>query len=433
MPSSAIRLLEIARETSYMSRVNGVPDASGLGFTSTEFADASQVVAIGTTITETYNAGKIGYGTNPGAPLIDPTLGQAVKSGTLTVDFLLRGGVDDVTGNTSLMCLLGTRGNHMQRERLSATANVSQYGVPTFAASQSAPRFFAYKMADGRVNYGVCGTGTTPSLCEPRPDLGAALTGTKTVSGGTVSTNGDLYEYFIPAVGTESALDYTSPANLRYTCALRLTGDGWQQICYGCSLTALTISADGDGRAIKLSCTIDCPCVVDIDSSDIEPVSYPFVDAGPVLHSLGSPFTVNVTGTSSSFTVANSFCVSAWSLTLTWTTAGASCGSYWQGRAPLEATNLEATLSLTIAHPWEGARSFFTDAWQEQKKLTVCLPFGGDLDVSPEYGGALICPNCTVTSGDVGVPDLSGDLIQTNVTLQLTGAGDLPLAILGVF
>lgn len=434
MPSSAIRRLEIAKESNYMSRFDGLPDADELSWSPVSIADASQLVAVGTTTTTQYDASKPGFGSFPGAALVDPQLGKPVKSGTITIDWLLRGGLSADSELKSMLLLLGTRMSHAQRTKgVVASGAVSQYGQPTFSATQASPRFFAYELADGRVEYGVARAGTAPTS-EPRPDLVSAMTGTKMITADAESSSGTLYEYWLKPIGGEAALDYLS-AGGRYTVALRLTGDGWQQVCFGCSMTALTISADGDGRAIKLSATIDCPCVVDVDPDAINTPAWPDVTDGPVLHSLGSPAIINATGFASPLTIEQSWCIAAWSLTLTWTTAGAACGSYWQGRAPLEATNLDAQLSLTIGHPSEDSRLMFTRWWEQQTLLTVSLPFGGDLDAEIPYGGALICLNCYVTSGDVSNPDLSGDLIQTTVTLGLSTAGveDVPMAILGVF
>lgn len=429
MPSSAIKRLEIAKESSYCSRdSSGVPSTTGLSFAAVEFADAAQVVAIGTTTTTQATATHPGFAAFPGDPLIDPLVGQAVRNGQLTIDFYLRGGLGASTEAQSLLLLLGTR---LRRKYESATVSsagtVSAVGQPTFGSLVIYPAFFGYNIGDGRIAYGVTtSTGTSPAA-EPKPDYGSALSSTELLYPGG-SGSGYVGAYYVLAGGGEQALDYSTG---RYTVALRISGDGWQQVCYGCSLTALTISADGDGRAIKLSCTIDCPCVLDVDT----PVagSWPTVSGGPVLHSLGSPAVINEVGSATDFDPP--LCISSWSLELNWTTAGASCGTFWQGRAPLEGTNLDAQLTMTIGRDAATSREFFADAWRLRTPLAVLLPFGGKLDsATDKFGGALVVPYAYVSSGDVLIQDLSSDLVQTNVTLGLSGSADgQALFMLGVF
>ena len=428
MPSSAIKRLEIAKESSYCNRnSSGVPSTTGLTFAPVEFADAAQVVAVGNTTTTQATASHPGFVTYPGDPLIDPTVDQAVRSGTLTIDFYLRGGLTSSTESQSLLLLFGTRlRRKYESATYAATTTISTAGQPTFGSSVTFPAFFGYNLPDGRVSYGVTtSTGATPAA-EPRPSYDSALTTAAIYPGG--SGTGYIAGYYVQAGGGEQALDYSTG---RYTVALRISGDGWQQVCYGCSLTALTISADGDGRAIKCSCTIDCPCVLDVET----PVAgtWPTVSGGPVLHSLGSPAVINAAGSATDFETPQ--CISQWSLSLAWTTAGAACGTYWQGRAPLEGTNLDAQLTLTIGRDAAESREFFAEAWKNRTPIGLSLPFGGQITSGTnKFGGALVFPAAYVANGDVLIQDVSSDLIQTNVTLGLTGtAAAQALFMLGVF
>ena len=139
---------------------------------------------------------------------------------------------------------------------------------------------------------------------------------------------------------------------------------------------------------------------------------------GDVFHALGSPFVVAIAGDNAAANWDEAYCVSAWTLNLNWTTSGAACGSYWSGRAPLEATSLEASLELTIGHPSTASRDFFASAWANQSKLQVILPFSGNWDTPS--GGCIAIPGAFVTDGSVTNPDLSADAIQTQVTLGLS-------------
>lgn len=422
MPSSAIRQLDIAHEDSYMSRgANGEPDATGLDWEACELADASAVVAIGTTQTLQYNTATGGFAHPVGEALIDPQSGEPVRSGTLTIDWYLRGGIESGATNAGLRWLLSSRLLAQSNSAVINAASVTTGGVVTVTGGTPVKgRPLAYTYGDGRVTYGIASNTSGANL--PTRTYGAAITGRGIVpaSSGTALIN----QWVQPATGADPI---TYGEN---TVALRLTGDGWQQLCFGCSMTALTITAEGDGRAIRCSATVDCPYVVDVDAADIETPAWPDPDEGPVLHALGSPAVIGAAYDNASGSTAP--CISTWSVSLSWTTAGSACGSYWSGRAPLEATALETTISLTIGHPAESLRQLLASYWQNGTKFSVELPFGGDLSASANprpWGGAIIIPAAYVTSGDVLIQDLSGDAIQTSaeLTAGLPADDALPL------
>ena len=421
MPSSAIRQLDIAPEVSYMSRgANGEPDATGLDWEACELADASAVVAIGTTQTLQYNTATGGFAHPVGEALIDPQSGEPVRSGTLTIDWYLRGGIDQGDADLGLRRLLTTRLLLQSNNASVTTASVTTGGVVTYGSGTPVKgRPLAYQLSDGRVTYGIA-TNTTGSNL-PTRTYAAAISGRGVVPG---AGGGQISQWVQPATGADP-ITYGSN-----TVALRLTGDGWQQLCFGCSMTALTITAEGDGRAIRCSATVDCPYVVDVDAADIETPAWPDPAEGPVLHALGSPAVIGASYYNGGSSTAP--CVSTWSVSLSWTTAGSACGSYWSGRAPLEATALETTISLTIGHPAEDLRQVLASYWKNGSKFTVELPFGGDVSASASprpWGGAIIIPAAYVTSGDVLIQDLSGDAIQTSaeLTAGLPADDALPL------
>lgn len=424
MPSSAIRQLDIAPESSYMSRgSNGEPDASGLDWEPCELADASAVVAIGTTQTLDYNTATGGFGHAIGEALVDPVSGAPVRTGTITIDWYLRGGI--TAANSGLRRLLSSR-LLLQTNNASAVAvSVTTAGVASFTgATPVKGRPIAYALSDGRVTYGIASNTTGSSL--PARTYASNISGSRGVapaSGGTVQ----LSQWVQPADGGDPIAFGTG------TVVLRLTGDGWQQLCFGCALTALTITADGDGRAIRCSATVDCPYVVDVPSGSIDQPEWPDPNEGPVLHALGSPAVIGAAYYNEGSSTAP--CVSTWSVSLTWTTAGAACGSYWAGRAPLEATALDTQVSITIGHPAEALRSILASYWQSGSKFGLELPFGGDVSAgaSPRpWGGAIIIPNAYVTSGDVLIQDLSADAIQTTATLSAGQPSDSSIPLLSL-
>lgn len=425
MPSTHIKMLDIAVEPTYMNRgSDGEPTQTGLTWMPCEFADASQIIAFGDTQTLDYNASTGSFATNPGEALIDPVSNTPIKRGSITIDFYLRGGLTD--NKKGLLALLCSR--LAPSVVAAATDNVEVISGQIIAPDDiDRDQFLAYTLADGRVTYGLA-TSIGDSAVSVYPPIAADAN----YDGITTWLDDDgirLCTYTVPGEGGDPIPYGTG------TVALRLTGDGWQQVCYGCAMTALTITCDGDGRAIKLSATVDCPAIYDIAS----PVatSWPVVTDGPILHSLGSPAVI-YDGTSHTYCpgLGGGPCVAAWTVTLTWTTAGAACGSYWSGRAPLEATSLDATIDLTIGSmPYETI-AFLRDAWMGMHDLCVSLPFGGNLEGSTRWGGAIIIPSAFVADGSVTNPDLSGDAVQSTVSLRLgppTFDQPWPIFCLGVF
>lgn len=430
MPSTHIKMLDIATEPTYMNRgSDGEPTQTGLTWMPCEFADASQIIAFGDTQTLAYNASTGSFATNPGEALINPVSDTPIKRGSITIDFYLRGGLTD--NKKGLLALLCSRLAPSVTNASVGWDIVIQDGEINAPDDINKDQFIAYTLDNDLVTYGLVTT-TGDSIIQTYPPVDPAADYN---DGGMTYLDGD---------GTTKICTYTVPGEggdpIPYgtgTVALRLTGDGWQQVCYGCAMTALTITSDGDGRAIKLSATVDCPAIYDI-ASPVSP-SWPTITDGPILHSLGSPAVVYNTTTEAHLQgIGGGPCVAAWTVSLNWTTAGAACGSYWSGRAPLEATSLDATIDLTIGSLPYDTIEFFQNAWTYQQKLCISLPFGGLLDgATPRpWGGAIIIPSAIVADGSVTNPDLSGDAVQSTVSLRL-GPPELeqpwPLFCLGVF
>lgn len=439
MPSTSIKRLDIAIESNYMNRPSGsaTPDETGLTWTACEFSDASQVVAVGSTQTLETNASTGGFGKNPGEALVDPTTGLPVKNGSMTIDFYLRGGLQDggvlPAGQDMLLALLWTRFAYSSEEATTTSAAVSTTAAVTLPSAASSYQFIPVTMDDGRLTYGLAGAATTSPRLLPVRSFSAGYTGTAVApaAGGDIN----LTTWKIDSVGGDPiALGSRS-------VALRLSGDGWQQIIHGATLTAVTISCDGDGRAIKCSCTVDCPYIVDVAEADIIVPDYPTINAGPVLHSLGSPAIVYSQVGSTVPGLGGGPCMASWSINLSWQTVGTQCGSYWSGRGPLEAVGLDATVDMTIGSLPYDTISTLQTAWRTSKTLQVLIPFGGDVsaDATPApFGGGIVLPAAILANGDFTNPDLSGDAVQVSLQLNLSQmpliSGLLsPLFVMGVF
>lgn len=420
MPSSSIRRLDIAAEPTYMNRdsATGEPSQTGLTWLPCEIADATQITAIGDTVTTAVNTSTGGFGAQPGAPLLNPVenefgyTDQPIKTGTLTVDFYLRGGASDDDSDPARpvdFILMSRLAWDYVTNKMSSNSAMTTAGQLTLTAAPQKGDIIAYSLPDDRMTYGLAPAASASLTPAPKRTFSTAYNAQSVGRDSTGSLVSN--EYSLPAVGGDP-ISYGTR-----TFALRISGDGWQQIAYGCAMTALSITAEAEGRAIRCSATIDCPYIVDVPVADIVTPDWPSGGA-PVLHSLGSPFVVARAGSAAAPNWDAAYCVSAWTLNLNWTTAGAACGSYWSGRAPLEATSLDASLELTIGHPSAASRQFFAAAWEDQAKLQVILPFGGSWD--SQYGGCIAIPGAFVTDGAVTNPDLSADAIQTQVTLGLS-------------
>lgn len=434
MPSSSIRRLDIAAEASYMNRdpATGEPTTTGLDWLPCEIADATQITAIGDTTTTATNTSTGGFGTQPGDPLLNPNVNAfnvtmaPIKAGTLTVDFFLRSGSSDewfAPDQATKIILTSRLGFEFFDLKKSISSAMTASGQITLPEAPAVGDIIAYSLPDGRMSYGLAASATTSQILQPSEsflEAYAAKSISRSSSGTFIGNN-----YSIPAVGGDP-ITYGEK-----TFALRITGDGWQQIAFGCAMTALSISAEAEGRGVRCSATIDCPFIVDIPAADIVTPDWPTA-TGSVFHSLGSPFVVAVADAPAASNWDEAYCVSAWTLNLNWTTSGAACGSYWSGRAPLEATSLDASLELTIGHPSAASRDFFAAAWANSSKLQVILPFGGDWSMSS--GGCIAIPGAYITDGSVSNPDLSADAIQTQVSLGLsndpTGKADYLLKLL---
>lgn len=419
MPSSAIRRLDIAAEQTYMSRdSSGEPSDDNLDWEAVELADATAIVAVGDTTTVAVNTATGGFGTNPGEAVVDPATEAPVKSGTMTIDFYLRGGLTSTnSGARGLRLLFSSR---MAYSSTNVTTNsscaVAASGTLTAANTPAIGDLIPYTLPGGRVTYGAAPAASTTVAAKPTMEVDDAYTA-KSIERKSDGT-GKAASWTIPAAGGDPVTYGTG------TVALRVTGDGWQQLIFGASLTALTITAEQDGRGIRCSCTVDCPCVIDVAYDEITEPNWPEAVGSPILHSLGSPFRIYIPGSgqSSPQNMDGAWCVSAWTLSLTWTTAGAACGTYWTGRAPLEATSLDASLQMTIGHPSIQSREELAAAWATRQLIQLLLPFGGVVSTTAgkSYGGAIFIPAAYITDGTVTNPDLGSDAIQTTVTFGLS-------------
>lgn len=432
MASSNIRALEIAIEPSYCNLSDGIPSTSGLAFQSVEFIDAAQVSPISETMQENEEGGKGGYyGIAP--DVVQTSGGQIIKKGEITLDFYLRARGDSEMYD-GLRALLGTR--FVLNNSAGASAAITAISTNTITIdddiaavgdviavqssdNSNAPCFYAHVVA--------VDNSTTLTLV---PSLEGVVAVDDTVR--------VLCDFRLPTFGGDpvrqgSTAPY-STTNLP-TCCIRLTGDGWRQVCYGCQLTALTISGtDGDSRAVKLSATVNVAYAEDVAAAT-PPVGVRY--GSQIEHSLAAPLMVSDayldSAPTTSITASAQPCVDEWTLTLTWTCESSNCGNLWLGKAPLEAVGLEASLDMYL-----GGTSQQTNLMNQFKASEYCaVALGFNADLSGSTGGAILIPAAYIANGTVSTVDLGSGFIRTHVEMgigpnNIDASGNAPMFQLAI-
>ena len=413
MSSSSIRSLEIAKESSYCSLgSNGVPSTSGLSFQAVEFIDASQVTPVSDTVLDQPNGARGGLYANP-PEILQTTSGTIIKRGTMTIDFYLRSsGSSAITDG--IRALLGTRfvsssPTENKSTVSSASSNSIVVGMASFAAvgdiigvqkSPDAPTYYAHVLTTS--------SATNQTTITVDPPLTGLVNASDKIS--------VLNDFRLPSFGGDPLKNGgSSPYNTSQppTVALRIIGDGWSQVCYGCQMTGLTISGtDGDSRAVKCSATINVACAID-SGSGTPVVGQKY--GGPIEHSLAAPITISsgftTTAPTSSITSSTPPCVDQWTLTLTWTCESSACGNIWVGKAPLEAVSMEASLDVMLGGTSKQA-SLVTEL-KAGEYVGVSLGFSGDMD-GQTSGGAVVIPAAFVSDGSVSTVDLGAGFVRTH-------------------
>lgn len=417
MSSSSIRSLEIAKESTYCSLSNGVPSTSGLSFQAVEFIDASQVTPVAETVLDTPNGSRGGLYSNP-PEILQSGSGYIIKRGTMTIDFYLRScGTSALTDG--MRALFGTRfsfssGSGNESTVSSVTTNTVVVAQSTFCSVGDVVAF--QKSEDGPAYYAHV-VSVSSASSQSTLTIDPPLTGLVT-QGDYVSC---LKDFRLPSFGGDPLKNGgSSPYNTSQppTVAMRITGDGWSQVCYGCQMTALTISGtDGDSRAVKCSATINVPCA--IDGGSLTPaVGQKY--GGPIEHSLAAPITISSgftsTAPTSSITSSTPPCVDQWSLTLTWTCESSACGNIWVGKAPLEAVSMDASLDLMLGGTTK--QTALIDELKSGDYVGVSLGLSGNI-VEAESGGAIVIPAAFVSDGSVSTVDLGAGFVRTHCVMGI--------------
>lgn len=436
MASSNIRALEIAIEPSYCNLSNGIPSTTGLTFQSVEFIDAAQVSPISETMQESEEGGKGGYyGIAP--DVVQTSGGQIIKKGEITLDFYLRarGPSNLIDG---LRALLGTR--FALNDKESATAAITATSSNTITVDESSFAEVGDVIAVQSYNNSPCfythvidtTAGTNSTILTVAPSLYGVVQADDVVK--------VLADFRLPTFGgdpvrTGSSSPYSTTSFP--TCCIRLTGDGWRQVCYGCQLTALTISGtDGDSRAVKLSATVNVAYAEDTAAAT-PPVGVRY--GSQIEHSLASPLMVSESYLSAAPTTAITAsaqpCVDEWTLTLTWTCESSNCGNLWLGKAPLEAVGLEASLDMYLGGTTQ--QTNLMNQFKDSEYCAISLGFNADLTEDGQTAGAVIIPAAYIANGSVSTVDLGSGFIRTHVEMgigpnNIDASGDKPMFQLAI-
>ena len=419
MPSSSIRFLEIADEPNFCCLNNGYPDESLLTglWQSIEFTDASQLVTIGEATQTDVNDNNASWGKVAPEADLDGQ-GKPVVAGSLSFDVYLRstGGTGAQADNYGVKKLLKTRMlsydryTQLSTDAPSTITSVSSSGFVTPDYSNFASDCVALVKNDDQQSLPLYITSSTSSDTTP-------FVWDSTFASGGSDKVLPLTYYYLPSGGGD-------PLPTHPTVALRITGDGWCKIAFGCSLTALTLTMDGDNRAIKMSLTVDMTAVFEV--TPVPSVARAVVGDGAILHQLGAPLIVGKSYSSAlpsdgsgapDPTVANAYCLDSMTLTLTWTAEGYACGSYYLKHSPLEAVSLDASLQLSVGGI--DAQQQFLANWKDRADnyCYIGIGFGGDL--TENEGGAIIIPAAFVKDPGIWNVDAGSSYLKTNVTFDL--------------
>jgi len=410
MATKLIGAVEIATEGSFGSiGTGGVPDGTGLGaYVSMEIADLAQIIPIGDPLQIDRNGPRCGrYFTAPEPVRADPD-GQVIRRAQTTIDFWLRPRGEGATFATypdmPAYRLLRTRWetleaalNEMDRVAVgTATDNTWTPTAPTdFDVGQ-----MVRKSSGSLAQYSAvtCADVTTP-LITVSPAFAAAP-----VPGEAVYP---LTTLFVPRCGGD-------PDTLE-TVALRLTGDGWVATCYGCYMTAMTITGVSDAtRGWRVSATVQCDWVEYSTTASAPPV---FIQAdGQIVHSLaaGVVQSVDFESLTAPAALAREFtpCADEWTLTLTWAMGQSQCDLSWLGLAKAEAVDLDATLEIIT-----GAYEPDYSADYAGRLFRNTLVGGSAYDGAAGEGACIFLP-AAVLMEDPIKPDVGKDYLRTALRLK---------------
>lgn len=402
MSSTQLRSLEIAQETTFcgLSASQTTPTDTGLSYTVVDFLDLTQLLVEGEALVDDPSGLRGGLYSNPVRPV--DIGGDTPVRGSFSFDFYLRawessdhGIVDllktrfDLTASASVSSTISTATDSTQAVTCSTAVSTSAGGV--VCAEHDGLRIYGYVCAYTSGTSHV----VTPNLVSRGAAIGDAYDGCWTLK--------------LPTQGLPSTAS---------SVAIKITGQGWTQKCYGCTLTSLSMTGGGDSRGVRCTATVDCAYVETTTSGTPQVLASD--SSLSVLHQLASPLGLGedfalTTGTFASGVDADTLstlpsqCVDEWTCTIEFTTAFASCGSYIVGRSRAETVQANITLAMSLGSL--AAYTEFESQWQSQNARTVLLGFSGD-----GVGGAIAIP-AAVVSEFTPAPDLGSDFARTSITL----------------
>lgn len=416
MSSTQLRSLEIASETAFcgLSASATTPNVTGLTFYSVDYLDLSQLLVDGEPLAYDPSGLRGGSYTMPARPIYFNN--ATPVRGSLSFDFYLRGWESTDPG---IVALLKTRFN----STTSASTASSTISAAT-SSSQSVTASTAINTAAG----GVCVAYHNDVLIYGyicAYTSGTAFTATPNIVSRGAATSDRINGCWTLALPTTGLPSSTS------TVAIKITGQGWTQTLMGCSLTSLTMNSSSDSRGVRCTATVDV-AYVSFATSGTPKVVAADTTTG-VLAQLASPLglgevfalTTGSFGSGESATTSSAFpsvCVDEWSLTVEFSTAFPSCGSYMTGRGKSETTSVSTTLELMLGD--SSTFAAFKSQWVQQKARTVILGFNGVDDNGDTIGGAIVLPSAVVSEFNDAL-DMSSDFTRTKVTLA---AGPCPVA-----
>lgn len=415
MSSTQLRSLEIVAETSFcgLSASQTTPADTGLTYSVVDFLDLTQLIVEGEPLVDDPSGLRGGVYANPDRPVVIDD--DHPVRGSFSFDFYLKAWASTDKG---ILDLLKTRFDISASASVSSTistATGTSQAVVTSTAVNTSAGGVCMILHDSLTLYGyVCGytSGTSFNLTPNIVDRGAAV-------------SDDINGCMTLRIPTQGLPATTS------SCAIRIKGQGWTQTCLGCTLTSLSMTNGGDSRGVKCTATVDCAYVITNTYSGTPAVLAADSTVG-ILHQISSPLALGETFdlTTGSFTSGEdasslstlpSQCVDEWTLTIDFTTAYSSCGSYIVGRSRAETVQADISLDMELATL--ASYDDIESQWLNQTARTVLLGFTGS-ESGSFIGGAIAIP-AAVVKDFTPAPDLGSDFARTHVTFA---PGPCPVA-----
>jgi hypothetical protein len=347
MASKHIVGIEVADEATYGSvGTAGYPDGTGLGaWAPMEIADRAQLVPVGDPVFSERSDPRDNWHGTPPEPVVADA-GGVVRRGQLQVDTWVRPRGDGTVYPTyaahPLVKILSTRMGLLDVPLAYSFSPASVAGLGAITAVHG--NNFAPGQALRLQQSGVAQYLWTTQVDEHAPMADEIIRWSPEL--GALPILADVI-FPLPTL-VQRRPDFAAPSS---SVALRVTGHGWRATCYGCVLSAISLTMQEGSRAWRLSLTIEIDWVTYSTPGTLP--ALPVYGDGQIVHGLAAPMVLSVpfnavAGAGVSLARSLTPCVDSFTLSCQWQLAQRGCGASWLGRQVPEATDLDCSLEVIV-------------------------------------------------------------------------------------